>query len=318
MLTFDTMSERAQVPAAAQPLYDVMAKARCGGCTLSGCWSVSDLPNACKRAACPARHRRGPRAESGTECPARSAYCISHVCIWSALADTVPCPCASCLARSGLRSRLASSGPGGVTPAGRRYDCVGLGMPTGFQLHLFSTSGAGQHHRGSGLVSFVRAQQAGQVGDAASSVHPKEPPQAGRNCTRQPSLDLGMVSCDGPGKSEAQKHYCTRALQPRTALSFPGSRRILRKFHSEGAWVESAKNLRATCMQHASDYRCYGRCLCAPLEYHPDWFLGVCCSEGVRHLLLHFVSSHRDGVQALPGEDPRPQRERPCQVCGSG
>ena len=26
-------------------------------------------------------------------------------------------------------------------------------MPTGFQLHLFSTSGAGQHHRGSGLVS---------------------------------------------------------------------------------------------------------------------------------------------------------------------
>ena len=38
-------------------------------------------------------------------------------------------------------------------PAGRRYDCVGLGMPTGFQLHLFSTSGAGQHHRGSGLVS---------------------------------------------------------------------------------------------------------------------------------------------------------------------
>ena len=162
----------------------------------------------------------------------------------------------------------------------------------------------------------VRAQHAGQAGDTASSVHPKEPLQeplqAGRNCTRQPSLDLGMVSCDRPGKSEAQKHYCTRALQPRTALSFPGSRRILRKFHSEGAWVESAKNLRATCMQHASDYRCYGRCLCAPLEYHRDWFLGVCCSEGVRHLLLHFVSSHRDGVQALPGEDPRPQRERPC------
>ena len=101
MLTFDTMSERAQVPAAAQPLYDVMAKARCGGCTLSGCWSVSDLPNACKRAACPARHRRGPRAQSATACPARSAYCISHVCIWSAL---VPCPCSSCLARSGLRA----------------------------------------------------------------------------------------------------------------------------------------------------------------------------------------------------------------------
>ena len=124
MLTFDTMSERAQVPAAAQPLYDVMGKARCGGCMLSGCWSVSDLPNACKRAACPARHRRGPRAESGTECPARSAYCISHVCIWSALADMVPCPCASCLARSGLRFRFAASWPGGVTR--RAEDTIAL------------------------------------------------------------------------------------------------------------------------------------------------------------------------------------------------
>ena len=113
-----------------------------------------ERPPQCVQAGClPCAPQTGAPAQSATACPARSAYCISHVCIWSALADTVPCPCASCLARSGLRSRLASSGPGGVTPAGRRYDCVGLGMPTGFQLHLSSTSGAGQHHRGSGLVS---------------------------------------------------------------------------------------------------------------------------------------------------------------------
>ena len=79
MLTFDTMSERAQVPAAAQPLYDVMAKARCGGCTLSGCWSVSDLPNACKRAACPARHRRGPR-RSQRQHAQRAAHTASRTC----------------------------------------------------------------------------------------------------------------------------------------------------------------------------------------------------------------------------------------------
>ena len=234
-----------------------------------------------------------------------SAYCIWHVCIWPAPSDTVPCSCASCWARSGLRTRFAASGPGGVTRWLRN-------------AHRFLVAPV-FHERRNAAPEKLRAGVA--VRAPARKLATRECACIQMSLCRLAGIargDLGMVSCDRLGKSEAQRQHSTRALLPRITRSFPGSRRILRRFDSEGAWVESAQNLGAKCMQHAPDYRCYGRCLCAPLEYHPDGCLSVCCSEGVRHLLLHFLSSHRDGVQALPGEDPRPQRERPCQVCGSG
>jgi len=59
------------------------------------------------------------------------------------------------------------------------------------------------------------------------------------------------------------------------------------------------------------------RCPCGVIIYHAMCRLcsvmnSYMCpglmsfAEGFCHLLLHFLSAYRDGVQALPGEDPRP------------
>ena len=48
-------------------------------------------------------------------------------------------------------------------------------------------------------------------------------------------------------------------------------------------------------------------CSSLNLTFHVIFF-----AEGLRHLLLHLLAAYRDGVEALPREDPRPQRERPC------